>query len=39
MGEAADDILIGLCCQACGSYMDDMEAPGYPRTCDDCENE
>jgi len=34
MGDAADDILDGLCCQVCGEYFDD--AAGYPRTCAGC---
>lgn len=38
MGEAAEDILDGSCCQVCGEYFED-EAPGYPRTCDGCESE
>ena len=37
MGEAADDMLNGLCCQVCGEYMDDFEETGYPRTCSACE--
>ena len=37
MGEAAEDILNGLCCQVCGAYMEDFEAPGFPRTCGDCQ--
>lgn len=43
MGEAADDILEGFCCQYCGEYFDDIldgaEAPGYPRSCETCEGE
>lgn len=39
MGEVAEMILNGLLCQICGSYMDDYEEPGYPRTCDDCIDE
>jgi len=35
----ADDIIAGLMCQRCGCYMPDYEAPGYPRTCPDCERE
>lgn len=36
MGEISEMILEGLLCQVCGSYMDDFEEPGYPRTCEDC---
>lgn len=32
-------MLNGLLCQVCGTYMDDFEEPGYPRTCDDCQEE
>ncbi|WP_281281436.1 hypothetical protein [Paenibacillus dokdonensis] len=39
MGEVAEMILNGLLCEVCGCYIDDMEEPGYPRTCEDCENE
>lgn len=38
MGEMTEMILNGLLCDVCGAYMDDLEEPGYPRTCDDCEN-
>ena len=46
MGEIADLILEGVYCQCCGAVMDDLivkdskflkEAPGYPRSCSDCE--
>ncbi|WP_268811922.1 hypothetical protein [Brevibacillus reuszeri] len=37
MGEVTDMMLSGLLCQVCGAYMDDFEEPGYPRTCEDCE--
>lgn len=30
-----DYIADGLCCQVCGTYIDDDE-PGHPRTCEDC---
>lgn len=33
MGEAADMILEGECCQFCGEFFHDDEAPGYPRSC------
>ena len=40
MGDAAEDILDGTCCQQCGEWMDDIlngsHAPGYPRTCAAC---
>jgi hypothetical protein len=45
MGQAADDILDGLCCEQCGQWMPDVfddgcsmfdDPPGYPRTCPEC---
>ena len=39
MSQTVEDMLSGLICQVCGSFMDDFEAPGYPRTCKDCEEE
>ena len=39
MGEVSEMILSGLMCQACGDYIDDFEEPGYPRNCEDCEDE
>lgn len=43
MGEHADDILEGLCCEQCGEYFDDVldgeDAPGFPRTCESCQKE
>lgn len=39
MGEVAEMILEGLLCQECGGVMDDLESPGYPRTCDFCRGE
>ncbi|MFP3390646.1 hypothetical protein [Brevibacillus sp. SIMBA_040] len=39
MGEVAEMILSGLLCQVCGTYMDDLQEPGHPRTCDDCKEE
>lgn len=39
MGEAADDILEGLCCQYCGEWFLDDEEPGYPRTCECCQDD
>lgn len=38
MGQVADDIIAGLLCEQCGSYIDG-DMPGYPRSCDDCEEE
>ncbi|MDF9845106.1 MULTISPECIES: hypothetical protein [unclassified Paenibacillus] len=38
MGEAAEGILEGIMCQHCGEFIDG-EAPGYLRSCEDCENE
>ncbi len=35
MGEAADMILEGLLCEACGDVIDGEE-PGYPRKCKCC---
>ncbi len=32
-----EDVLNGLVCQVCGSWMEDFEEVGYPRTCEDCE--
>jgi len=34
MGDLADDIVDGLCCQYCGQYF--VEAYGSPWTCNDC---
>lgn len=36
MGEAAEMMLEGLCCQQCGEFFHDGEEPGYPRTCAGC---
>ena len=38
MGEIAEQIMEGFLCQSCG-VMIDGEEPGYPRECEDCENE
>lgn len=35
MGEAADDILNGDCCESCGEWIGDGH--GYPRQCGSCE--
>ncbi|MBO0479615.1 hypothetical protein JZO72_08225 [Vagococcus fluvialis] len=46
MGEIADMMLEGILCQQCGTLIEDLivegsntlkEAPGYPRSCSDCE--
>lgn len=37
MGEAAEAILDGDCCQLCGEFFLDDESPGYPRSCRGCE--
>ena len=43
MGEMADDIIDGTVCQECGMFFRDvfageyMDAPGYPRTCNECD--
>ena len=34
MGEIADDIISGACCEICGVYFD--EEYGFPVTCDEC---
>ncbi|EOH87621.1 hypothetical protein UAO_02332 [Enterococcus villorum ATCC 700913] len=33
-----EDILEGLVCEGCGCFIDG-EAPGYPRYCEDCQND
>lgn len=38
MGEIAGQVMEGLLCESCGSFIDG-EAPGYPRECDDCEED
>lgn len=38
MGEMADMILGGVLCQVCGGYIED-EDWGFPRTCDDCQDQ
>ena len=37
MGEYAEMILDGECCQICGEYLG--ESSGHPMTCDDCHTE
>jgi len=48
MGDIADMMQEGILCETCGVLMDDFcgegevsedEIPGYPRRCDDCEDE
>jgi len=43
MGEAAEDMLDGSCCEWCGEWFDDVlngaKPPGYPRYCDACTEE
>ncbi|SNZ14517.1 hypothetical protein SAMN05421503_2439 [Terribacillus aidingensis] len=36
MGEAAELIIEGVLCEACGGVIDGEES-GYPRCCEDCE--
>lgn len=40
MGEAAEDMLSGICCQVCGEFIFDddgnVEEVGYPRSCESC---
>ena len=36
MGEIAEMVINGLLCQVCGSWMEDFQECGYPRTCDYC---
>lgn len=36
MGEAAESMLEGECCQECGEWFHDGEAPGHPRSCAGC---
>ena len=35
MGDAAEDVLEGLCCEGCGEFFHDEE-PGFPRRCEAC---
>jgi hypothetical protein len=35
MGEIADDIIDGNCCETCGEYFED-EGDGFPRQCGGC---
>ena len=42
MGEIAEDMVDGTCCQWCGMYFEDKNSPnelpthGYPVVCKDC---
>lgn len=36
MGEAADMLLDGTCCEQCGVFLDG-DSPGYPRLCGGCD--
>jgi hypothetical protein len=38
MGEIADAMINGLFCEQCGVFLDGEE-PGYPRKCDNCQDE
>lgn len=38
MGDAADDIINGDCCEICSEYFED-EGPGHPRLCKACKGE
>lgn len=39
MGDIADMMLDGTLCESCGVVFDDRQSPGYPRYCDDCQQE
>ena len=36
MGEAADDLIDGVCCSLCGAFFE--EEHGYPVICNECWN-
>lgn len=38
MGEVAELVIMGVLCHQCG-MMVDGEAVGYPRLCEDCNDE
>ena len=38
MGDIAEMTLNGILCERCGTYIDGEET-GYPRKCDDCQEE
>jgi hypothetical protein len=37
MGEIAEMIMMGFICQQCGMPIEDGDGWGFPRCCDDCE--
>ncbi|WPQ59542.1 hypothetical protein [Paenibacillus polymyxa] len=39
MGEIAEMIIEGILCETCGSYIEEGEPQGFPRTCKDCDQE
>ena len=38
MSEIAGQVMEGLLCEECGAYVDG-DAPGYPRECEDCQED
>jgi hypothetical protein len=38
MGEIAEMVIMGILCEGCGVLIDG-ETTGYPRTCDDCDQD
>jgi hypothetical protein len=38
LADIAEMIMEGLLCEVCGGIVDE-ESTGYPRSCEDCENE
>lgn len=38
MGEITEMILEGILCESCGTLVDG-DIAGYPRSCEDCEDE
>ena len=36
MGDISEMMLDGTLCQTCGSYIEEGEAQGFPRDCNDC---
>jgi len=39
MGDIADMMLDGTLCSNCGVYLEDGNPEGYPRQCEDCQDE
>ncbi len=39
MGEISEMMLDGTLCIECGAYIEDYNADGYPRECEDCKRE